>query len=557
MRFPRLCLPLVLSTFLWISAAQPAQPGTSSGSETAEGGGENAARGPVYVPLDSWVYPALQRLAALGLVPDQVSNMAPWTRDECRRQIAEAGELAEAAHSNEAMRLLSDLRAEFPESHSKTELRLESLYTRALVIRGTPLRDSYHFGQTVTNDYGRPYDKGLNTVAGFSGYASSGRFSAYLRGEYEQAPGRPAYSQQVQNLVSGMDGNPLHPALATASASRFEPLEMYVGVQLGFENITFGKQALWWGPGEDSAFAFSDNASPYYMLRLQQHPLTLPGRFARFAQIRTEIIFGELAGHQWPARPYVNAQKISLDLPLGLELGFTRSAFFGGVGRPLSLNSLYQSFFAVNSVDFGPYGYPDAPGDRHSGFDFRWHLPGVHHLITIYSDSYADDDPNPLDNPKRSAWAPGIYLSRIPGLPGLDLRFETYATWLYRADAGGNFLYWNSQYHDSYTDNGNLLGSWVGRDSRAYVGTSNYWFSAKTKLQGQFKQIKAGNQFLPGGGTQTDVSIAAEWAPRPEWLLNAQFQGERYNIPVLGGVRRDALASLQVTFSPENWSLKR
>ena len=552
MRFPRLPLPVVLSAFLWAFL-----PLAAHSEHSAEGSEKSISTAPVYVPLDSWVYPALHRLAALGYIPDQVSDSAPWTREECRRQIAEAIGNLSSVGDVEALRLIDDLKAEFPESRNKTELRLESIYMRALGIQGTPLRDSYHFGQTVTNDFGRPYDGGFNSAVGFSGYGTSGRFSAYLRGEYEQAPGRAPYNPQLQTFVAGIDHNPVQPALGIAPASRFEPLEMYVGAQLGFENITFGKQALWWGPGENSAFAFSNNASSFYMLRLQQRPLTLPGPLARFAHLRTEIIFGELAGHHWPAKPYLNAQKISLDLPLGLELGFTRSAIFGGVGRPLTLNSLAQSLFGVNSVDFGPYGYPDAPGDRHSNFDFRWHLPGVHHLVTIYSDSYADDDPNPLDNPKRSAWAPGIYFARIPGVKGLDLRFETYATWLYRADYGGNFLYWNGQYHDSYTNNGNLLGSWIGRDSRAYVGTSSYWFSAKTKIQGQYKQIKAGNQFLPGGGTQTDISVAAQWAPRPEWLFNAQFQGERYDIPVLGGVRRNTLASLQVTYSPENWSLKR
>ena len=177
--------------------------------------------------------------------------------------------------------------------------------------------------------------------------------------------------------------------------------------------------------------------------------------------------------------------------------------------------------------------------------------------MTLYSDSYADDEPNPLDNPKRSAWGPGIYFARIPGLRGFDLRFESYSTWLYRKDEGGDFLYFDNQYHDSYTNNGYLLGSWIGRDSRAYVASSTYWLSAKTKVQAQYKQIKAGNAFLPGGGTQTDFSLIGEWAPRNDWMVSAEMQGERYYIPLLGGVQHVLVAGAGLTFTPDKWTFKR
>ena len=35
-------------------------------------------------------------------------------------------------------------------------MRLESAYSTVRAISGTPLRDSYHLGSTIINDYGRP-----------------------------------------------------------------------------------------------------------------------------------------------------------------------------------------------------------------------------------------------------------------------------------------------------------------------------------------------------------------------------------------------------------------
>src|SRR5262249_44927749 len=46
--------------------------------------------GTPYVPLDSWIYPALDRLAGLGLVDSAYSGLRPWTRRECMRQVIEA-----------------------------------------------------------------------------------------------------------------------------------------------------------------------------------------------------------------------------------------------------------------------------------------------------------------------------------------------------------------------------------------------------------------------------------------------------------------------------------
>jgi hypothetical protein len=327
---------------------------------------------------------------------------------------------------------------------------------------------------------------------------------------------------------------------------------MYLGAQLGDFNVTIGKQSLWWGPGADSAFHFSDNAEPAYMLRVAQtNPIVLPGPFRFLGRIRGQFVVGRLSGHQFPPRPFWNAQKITLQLTPDFEVGFTRSAIFGGVGHPLTVGSIASSLFSTTSS-----ASHDA-GDRRSGFDFKWHIPGLRRYLTIYSDSLADDDPNPLDNPRRAAWGPGLYISQLPHLRKLDLRLETYSTWLYLRDAGGQFIYWNNQYHDAYTNNGVLLGSWIGRDARAYTASSTYWLSARNKIGASYRQIKTGSNFLPGGGTQTDVSVNTEWQLRSHWQLNASAQYERYFLPVVGPPRRDLTAGLQITFFPRDWSPAR
>ena len=65
---------------------------------------------------------------------------------------------------------------------------MNTVYTRLLGITGQTLRDSYHLGQTIVNDYGRPYEPGFNNITGFSTINERGRFSLYVRGEYQHSP---------------------------------------------------------------------------------------------------------------------------------------------------------------------------------------------------------------------------------------------------------------------------------------------------------------------------------------------------------------------------------
>jgi len=65
----------------------------------------------------------------------------------------------------EAQKIYAALQIEFRDETARLngaanlDLRLDSIYTRSVGISGKPLRDGFHFGQTIVNDYGRPMAK--------------------------------------------------------------------------------------------------------------------------------------------------------------------------------------------------------------------------------------------------------------------------------------------------------------------------------------------------------------------------------------------------------------
>lgn len=524
------------------------------------------------VPMDSWVYPALERLAAMGFIPSQSIAIRPWTRVECERQVREASDMVadgadvdrfSAGEVSEAGRLLDGLKREFDGRVMAQESAvLESTYARYGNIAGPVLADSFHFGQTWWNDFGRPLGRGGSSLVGFSGYATHGRMFLYLREEMQQGPGTHAYSAGVEQLIANLDLNPVVTSVAMPSYVRYRPLEMYAGVAFDGNALSFGKQELFWGPTTMGPMMFSSNAEPTYSLRFdatRPHPLPF---FPRLGTYRFDVVLGKLSGHGFedggvplaysPARPWFNGQKAVFDFGPDLELSFTRRSVFWGVGRPMTLGSLWHNLDNFASGDLPGVTPRTYRGSLDSGFDFRWRLPWLSKVVTLYADGYADDDPSPIASPRRTAWNPGIYFARLPWLPHMDLRVEAVSTEGMANDAGGLRYFWKNYYRDEATNKGFLLGNAIGRDSRAEEGRLGWWVSAQTRVEAGYRQNKGGTQFLPGGSTISDGFVNARVQLSRQWSAQVFGQYERFLIPsYMAGAQTNKSGWLEMTWTPK------
>ena len=54
-----------------------------------------------YVPIESWIYSALERLASAGYIQTAFVGLRPWTRMDCARLLAEAEELQMDSNADE------------------------------------------------------------------------------------------------------------------------------------------------------------------------------------------------------------------------------------------------------------------------------------------------------------------------------------------------------------------------------------------------------------------------------------------------------------------------
>jgi hypothetical protein len=559
-----------------------------------------ASLGSPYVPVDSWVYPAVFRLYGLGFLDHVFLGMRPWTRSSINGMMEDVAARIEDADpgpaTDQAQELYEALAHELrydmtgPCLRMKGNTRVESVYTVARAISGTPLRDSYHLGSTVINDYGRPYTNGFNNYTGASGYATAGRFTLYARGEFQGAPSATGYSQALANTLASIDGTiypiaplsvyypqatiPLGP-IGTATNGRL--LEAYISAHLLGHEISFGKQDDWLGPGLGGGFAYSNNAENIYAFHINRvEPLRVPGLSYITGPFRYEFLVGGLHGHTLvpnplypaqlnqpnvlnPGEPWVHVEKLSFRPTENLEFGFERTAIWGGKGHgPITLHTFLKSFFSFSSPSAAVKQGRNDPGARFGAFDFSYRLPFVRNWLTLYADGEVHDDVSPIDAPRRASWRPGLYLSHVPGAPRLDVRVEAVETDPpVRTSQFGRFMYFEGIQRQGYTNNGQIFGDWIGREGKGGQAWITYHLSGNEWIQVSARNQKVAKDFIYSGTTQygttlNDISFQAVKRIGKDFELNGAFTYERYKAPIyLPGQQTVTTTNIQLTWFPE------
>ncbi len=551
-----------------IMPVRPAQSLPAARNVDTETDFSTRYKGSTSIPLDSWTYPAFDRLSALGYLPDSTAMVRPWTRLEAARLVAEAHEqyfeMDEVGES-----LLASLDKEFAgESRVLTgaenqEIDLDNAYTRVTGIGGTPLRDGYHFSQTLVDDFGRPYGKGANEISGLAVRGTAGPFAVYFRGEYQYASALPLqmYTVPVQQVLAGGDVLPFGWNLRFGNTSRLRPLDAYVALNVHDWQFTFGQQSLWWGPDRSTSLILSTNAAPLPMLRVDRiKPGHLPGALRILGPVRFDLFMAREGGIHFvrlgpefisygsqntalTPPPYLWGIHMTIKPTDNFELGVAHTTIFAGYGRPLTFGTFIHSFSIFGN------GQAVDPGKRVTEVNLNYHLPGFRRRVQVYSEGMAWDDPIEGKFVARYAWDPGIYLSELPKLHKFDARLEAAYTDLPKAYNQG-YYYANTHYPQGYTNYGQILGSWIGRQGIGGQASSTYWASPEKRI-GIFYRKMVADTAVYEGGTNNDYGVNASWSIRPDMELNALGQYERWNFPLLEQTSRSSFTgSVELRFYP-------
>lgn len=527
--------------------------------------------GSAYIPLDSWVYPAMTRLYSLGYVDTMFLGMRPWTRRSALHMLINSEDDILHGNSDEAQgilnSLLEELESEVPTGNQSRGrvYGLASAYTRFLGIGGPTLHDSYHLGQTIVNDYGRPYESGLNNITGFSSMNEWDRLSLYVRGEYQHAPSGDGYSNALSTLLSAQDeivpyAAPNRPQATIPEGpikaqNPFRIVEATLSFHFLDHEFSAGKSDAWLGPAQGGAMAWSNNAENIYSVRINRiEPLHIPLVSKVLGPVRYDFMYGSLKGHTYPNHPYVHTEMFSFRPTKNFEFGFDRTIIFGGAGHaPVTLHTFLKGFFNFNDTTPGVKFSRDDPGARYSIFNFSYRLPFVRKYATFYADSMAHDDVTPISAPRRAAYRTGLYLSQFPKLNKLDLRVEAVTTdpGVSRS-LGGQFNYYEIVQRQGYTNKGIITGDWIGREAKGGQAWLTYHLSGNEYVQVEYLNKKTPKDFVALGTTQNSFTVNVLKRIRPQLEANAWVQYERWKAPIYkAGQQSNTAVAVQLTWYPK------
>jgi hypothetical protein len=144
----------------------------------------------------------------------------------------------------------------------------------------------------------------------------------------------------------------------------------------------------------------------------------------------------------------------------------------------------------------------------------------------------------------------GLYMPKLPKLHKMDFRAEIVGTPHTREFSPG-FVYWDfRRFRDGYTNDGNLLASWIGRAGRGGQGWLTYWFSPRSTLQFGYRYQKVDRDFLEGGHLD-DFNVRPTMMLGHDLALSGMIQLEHWYFPLLStSGQTNTTAQVQLTFFP-------
>jgi hypothetical protein len=515
------------------------------------------------------MYPELLRLYSLGYLDTTFLGLRPWTRKSVAHMLEQtATQLSDTPTGDEARKIYLALERELARDqegvgpYKSGTAELDSTYTRVMGIAGSPLNSSFYFGQSIVNDYGRPYQEGFNNSTGFSARSELGRFSIYARTEYQYSPSGSGLPLNVAQTLATDDFYPLFPVPAVLTVgsvdarNNFRLIEGYVSAHAAGHEISFGKSDAWMGPAVGGGMAWSNNAENIYSFRINLvEPVKVPLLWHLLGPLRYDFFVGSLKGHTYPNSPWVHAEKFAFKPTPNFEFGFQRTVIWGGKGHgPITIHSFLKSFFSISDENQQEKLSRNDAGARFTAFDFSYRLPFVRNYLTFYTDSETHDDVTPISAPRRAAIRTGLYLAQFPMARKLDLRAEgVFTDPAVKPSHGGYNEYWETVQHQGYTNKGLLLGDWIGRENKGGAAWLTYHLSGNEWAQISWRRDKAAKDFIPGGTTQNSYTGTIVKRIRKDIEVNAWVQYERWNAPLLKpGQQSDTTTAVQVTWFPRH-----
>jgi hypothetical protein len=490
------------------------------------------------IPLDSWVYPALDKLSGLGLIDSALQGSRPYTRMEAARQTLEASR--------------NNQRRTMPPVARQLIRRLEMELHQQLVelgeLEGIPATTYFK----PLADWQLRY---INKDGENSSYAvqgpqvPGGRVDARQYAlnynnfgiEYEDDHNAQLVFETEARLGTWLFMN-LRPLLlyhdtpqTGDDSSTFKLLEGTVALGLGPLEFSVGRQSLWWGQGRHGSLVLTNNAKPLDMLRLTNpNPGLLPWVFEALGPLRFDLFLGRLEEDRVVPEPYFGGLRVEFKPFPWLSLAGSRTVMFGGDGRPKVEFSDFLTIIGGENLS----GSEDTSNSV-AAIDVRLKIPALWGM-ELYGEVGGEDEADALGFIpfiSNKAYVGGVYLPQVEPSGRASLRLE-YADLSYIA-SNSPVWYRHGIYQSGYTYENKIMGHHAG-------GGAEDIFAELEILLPRDLSLKIGYNYETRGSDQPVEEIHRQTSVNLRWdipsgiFLNAGWKHDAVdNFDYISGQNED------------------
>lgn len=406
--------------------------------------------GSATLPVDDPAWLDLERLDAMGLLPDFIWSQRPLSRREIGRVLAQAS-LDPRAAGGAAAEIVARLRRRFSDGPAGGPAGLSEARIGAGYLRDEPqsFPRSNGVGEVAARKQPLTADRG--------GRDWAPDLNGWIETRHQATLGPNLAVAVAPRLWLGVgertevDGDLI--SQSTRGEARLRWQALYGRWRLGPAAILVGRDGLAWGPSPEGGLLLSANARPLDMaLITHESPFRLPG-FLRHAGANRWLGFVSRLGHD---RVLPNSLLVGMRASFRpgtlVELGFGETLVFAGQGAPTStvIDYLWEFFPA------GRLGTDVDLADHRFSFDVRAHVWPGH--ITGYGELVIEDarEGNYEDVTGRRA---GLFLPAVG--PGGRMTARLEYTFL------PALTYRHGRWTTGYSREGRILGDELGPDATA------------------------------------------------------------------------------------------
>lgn len=327
-------------------------------------------------------------------------------------------------------------------------------------------------------------------------------FSTTRREQYES---ELTFNYTGQRSAFHLDFTYAHDPLDDKSV-RFDGT--YWNYLVGNWAVGIGAVDRWWGPGWDSSLILSHNARPAPGLFVQRNSsqafespwLSWLGPW----QLVTFMSQLEEDRHVPDARLW--GMRLNIKPLKSLEIGFSRTAMWGGDNRPGDLDTFLNLLLGKDNRGDGGIAEDTSnePGNQLAGIDLRWSVGLGNITGGFYGQLIGEDEAGGM--PSRHIGMAGVELQGLWHRTHARFSFEAQNTAVYfyeSAKTAPNVAYEHSIYRSGYRYYGRPIGSSVDNDAEAFMVRGQFHFQAGDYLNlsyGKFRLNHDGTNVSPPGG---------------------------------------------------------